>query len=177
MGLWLLPSLYGQNPAEGPAATESRSTGNPFGQLSDEDRLRDEFPARPTPFERTRIRETVDLAFEQFLQLWAEERYFELYEWGKKQSQDFLSAEEFATRMVKLDWVPNGMVEDEPFQVSFRFRTFIYVDASINFRHKTNTALKFKKRQTFLLLWEKGRWRFDLLQMLRSPFYTPFGEN
>ncbi len=163
--------------AEQEAAAEQQSEaekGEGFWQLSDKERLRDEFPARPTPFEVDKIRETVDTAFQQFIRLWGEERYFELYEWGKKQSRDFITPEEFATRMVRLDWVPVGMIEEEPFRISFRFRTFIYVDASIKFRHKTKAALQFQKRQTFLLLWEDQRWRFDLLQMLRSPFYTPF---
>ncbi|MBF0289675.1 MAG: hypothetical protein HQM14_17825 [SAR324 cluster bacterium] len=166
------------DPAAPPKAPAEEAPEKPkaegFWKLSDKERLRDEFPARPTPFEVTKIRDTVDSAFQQFIQLWAEERYFELYEWGKKQSRDFITPEEFATRMVKLDWVPVGLIEEEPFQISFRFRTFIYVEASLKFRHKTKASLQFQKRQTFLLLWENGRWSFDLLQMLRSPFYTPF---
>jgi hypothetical protein len=47
------------------------------------------------------------------------------------------------------------------------------VNATIVFRHKSNFDLQFTKQQSFLLLKEGGKWRFDLLQMIRSPFYSP----
>lgn len=166
-------SLWAQDPQQPPA--DQTNTSQTLVR-TDEEILRDEFPPRPTKYEINQIRETVDLAFRQFLQLWEEERYFELYDWGRKQSRDFISPEEFATRMVKLDWLPDSNADKPPHVVSYRFRTLIYVDATIPFRHKTDKSLKFSKRQTFLLLWEDKRWRFDLLQMLRSPFYTPFDQ-
>lgn len=144
---------------------------------SDAERLLDEIPPHPTPNELIQIRASVELAFKSFIQLWSEEQYFELYELGKKQSREFLTAEEFAVRMVRLDWVPQQLNDETPFEIFYRFRTLIYVNAIFEFRHKTNTPLKFKKKQTFLLLWEDAKWRFDLLQMLRSPFYTPFEKN
>jgi len=142
--------------------------------ISDAERLRDEIPPHPTPNEIKQIRESVDLSFKNFIQLWSEEQYFELYELGKKQSKEFITAEEFAIRMVRLDWVPQQLSDETPFDISFRYRTLIYVDAIFEFLHKTNTTLKFKKKETFLLLWEEEKWRFDLLHMLRSPYYTPF---
>ncbi|MBF0276863.1 MAG: hypothetical protein HQM13_03695 [SAR324 cluster bacterium] len=160
-----------QGAANGEPEKESSPKG--FWSLSDQELLRDELPTRPTPYEIEKIQNQVDQAFKNFLRLWAEEQYFELYKLGKQQSREYLSTEQFAVRMVQLDWVPEGLVEDQPFEISFRYRTFIYVDAGIKFRHKTKGELTFEKRQTFLLLWENGQWHFDLLQMLRSPFYTP----
>ncbi len=160
-------------PADAEAAADA-PTAPPsiLTDLSNEQRARDEFPARPTPFEIENTTEEVDRAFKNFLQLWNEERYFELYDFGKKRSRDFIVPEEFATRMVKLPWVPVGLAEENAYDIDFRFRTFIYVAATIQFRHKTNSSLEFKKRQTYLLVWEENRWRFDLLQMLRAPFYA-----
>ncbi|MGK5095149.1 hypothetical protein WDW89_24460 [Deltaproteobacteria bacterium TL4] len=129
--------------------------------------------SEPTEIEFKAIRSQVDTAFRDFIQLWREERYFELYEKGKLQSQRDLKPGEYATRMVELNWVPVKLIEDPPIEISFQFRTLIYVTATIEFGHKSNESLRFKKRQTFLLLWEKNEWRFDLLQMIRAPFYTP----
>ena len=129
--------------------------------------------AQPTPLEMKNIHVQVGQSFKEFLQLWQEERYFELYELGTKQAKRQLKTEEYATRMVELNWVPKGVVEDEPMDIAFRFRTMIYVKATIAFQHKTKGNLKFKKRQTFLLLMEEKKWRFNLLQMIRSPFYSP----
>ena len=128
---------------------------------------------QPTPMELEAIRKETRVVFRNFLQLWQEERYFELYKYGKKQSTDQITVEEFATRMVELDWVPVGLTTGKEPEISYRYRTLLYVNAAIVFRHKSIFDLQFTKQQSFLLLKESGKWRFDLLQMIRSPFYTP----
>ena len=128
---------------------------------------------QPTPTELEAILQETKFVFQSFLQLWQEERYFELYEYGKNNSRNQLSIEEFATRMVELDWVPVGLLPDKIPEVNYRYRTLLYVDAEILFRHKSYMDLQFSKKQSFLLLKEEGKWRFDLLQMIRSPFYSP----
>ena len=130
---------------------------------------------QPTPAELDAIRKDTRVVFQEFLQLWQEERYFELYKYGKKQSLEQITIEEFATRMVELDWVPVGLVSEKEAEISYRYRTLLYVNAAIIFRHKSNYDLQFTKQQSFLLLKENGKWRFDLLQMIRSPFYSPQG--
>ena len=131
------------------------------------------FARQPTPAELEAISNETKIVFQNFLQLWQEERYFELYEYGKRHSKNQLSIEEFATRMVELDWVPVGLLTDNNPEVNYRYRTLLYVNAEILFRHKSFMDLQFSKKQSFLLLKEKGKWRFDLLQMIRSPFYSP----
>ena len=128
---------------------------------------------QPTPAELEVIRKETKLVFQNFLQLWQEERYFELYEYGKRHSKNQLTIEEFATRMVELDWVPMGLLPEKIPEVNYLYRTLLYVDAAILFRHKSFMDLQFSKQQSFLLLKEEGKWRFDLLQMIRSPFYSP----
>ena len=39
---------------------------------------------QPTPSELEAIRKETKIVFQNFMQLWQEERYFELYEYGKK---------------------------------------------------------------------------------------------
>ena len=75
--------------------------------------------------------------------------------------------------MVELDWVPVGLLPEIIPEVNYRYRTLLYVDVAILFRHKSFMDLQFSKQQSFLLLKEEGKWRFDLLQMIRSPFYSP----
>ena len=128
---------------------------------------------QPTPFELEAIRKETRVVFLKYLQLWQEERYFELYKYGKKHSTDQISIEEFATRMVELDWVPVGLKNGKEPEISYRYLTLLYVNAAIVFRHKSIFDLQFTKQQSFLLLKESGKWRFDLLQMIRSPFYIP----
>ena len=128
---------------------------------------------QPTPFELEAIRKETRVVFLNYLQLWQEERYFELYKFGKKHSTDQISIEEFATRMIELDWVPAGLKTGKEPEISYRYLTLLYVNASIVFRHKSILDLQFTKQQSFLLLKEGGKWRFDLLQMIRSPFYIP----
>ena len=128
---------------------------------------------QPTPLELAAIQNETMVVFQDFLKLWQEERYFELYKYGKKQSTNQITIEEFATRMVDLNWVPVGLASKKKPKPSFRYRTLIYVNAAIVFRHKSNFDLQFTKQQAFLLLKESGKWRFDLLQMIRSPFYSP----
>tara|TARA_B100000945_G_C20201610_1_gene511731 strand:- start:73 stop:558 length:486 start_codon:yes stop_codon:yes gene_type:complete len=128
---------------------------------------------QPTPAELDAIRKETKIVFKNFLQLWQEERYFELYEFGKNHSKNQLTIEEFATRMVELDWVPVGLLSEKIPEVNYRYRTLLYVDAAILFRHKSFMDLQLSKKQSFLLIKEQGKWRFDLLQMIRSPFYSP----
>jgi hypothetical protein len=129
--------------------------------------------AQPTFLEIQYIQGQVEQSFQLFLQLWQEERYFELYDLGKESSRKMMDPEDYATRMVELDWVPIGLDKENPLQMAFQFRTMIYVIATIEFRHKSRSNIRFKKQQRFLLLWENEKWRFDLVQMIRSPFYSP----
>ena len=128
---------------------------------------------QPTPAELEAIQNETMVVFQDFLQLWQEERYFELYKYGKQQSTNQITIEEFATRMVELDWVPVGLHPRKNPKISYHYRTLLYVNAAIVFRHKSNFDLQFTKQQSFLLLKENRKWRFDLLQMIRSPFYSP----
>lgn len=131
------------------------------------------FSREPTPAELESIREETRVVFENFLQLWQEERYFELYRYGKKYSLDQITLEEFATRMVELDWVPVGLANKNKPKISYRYKTLLYVNAAIVFQHKNYLDLQFTRQQSFLLIKENGNWRFDLIQMIRSPFYSP----
>ena len=57
---------------------------------------------QPTPTELEAIRKETKIVFQNFLQLWQEERYFELYEYGKRHSRNQLTIEEF--ELAWLNW-------------------------------------------------------------------------
>ena len=71
--------------------------------------------------------------------------------------------------MVELDWVPVGLSPEKPSEISYRYRTLLYMNANIVFRHKSFYDLQFTKPKAFLLQKEEGAWKFDLIQMIRSP--------
>ena len=131
------------------------------------------FARQPTSAELEAIQKETMAVFQNFIKLWQEERYFELYKYGKRKSTNQITIEDFATRMVELDWVPVGFVEGKNPEILYHYRTLLYVNAVIVFRHKSNLNLQFAKKQSFLMLKENGKWCFDLLQMIRSPFYSP----
>ena len=109
-------------------------------------------------------------AFQRIMTLWQEEAYFELYDHGTAASKARIRREDFAERMVKLDWIPSGEINPRFLKPEFRFRTMIYIQARIPYRNKFNVGEPFTKEQTVQMLLEDGEWRIDLIQLIRSPY-------
>jgi hypothetical protein len=126
--------------------------------------------ADPNRHEQLEIEEGALRAFRQMIALWREELYFELYDEGWAASRERLSTEEFARRMVELSWVPQGELDAKFLKTDFRHRTMVYVRARLLFQNKFNPAQRFAKDYSTLLLKENGRWRIDLVQLVRSPY-------
>ena len=113
---------------------------------------------------------------QQLIQIYIKERALNLNENGAlfiDFTKNQMTIEDFATRMDELDWVPEGFDEGESPEILYHYRTLLYVSAAIVFRHKSKFDLQFAKKQSFLMLKENGKWCFDLMQMIRSPFYSP----
>lgn len=126
--------------------------------------------AEPNAFERREIGDEALEAFRRMITLWREELYFELYEEGWQTSKSRVSLEDFAQRMVKLSWVPEGGPDEKFLRADFRHRTMVYVETRLTFQHKFDPTRSFTKPYATLLLLENGRWRIDLVQLLRSPY-------
>lgn len=126
--------------------------------------------AEPNAFEQRAIEARALEGFRTILGLWKEELYFELYDMGIETSKLRLSREEFAQRMVELSWVPVGEPNPKFLKTAFRFRTMVYLSVRLRFAHKFNPETRFSKDHTFLLVWESGTWRIDLIRLIRSPF-------
>ncbi len=126
--------------------------------------------AEPNPAERKKIAEQALESFKQMVNLWREELYFDLYDFGMEATKTRISREEFAQRMVRLSWVPEGELNPRFLKTDFRFRTMVYVRVRILYRNKFKPTETFSKDQTVLLLFEGKTWRIDLIQLVRSPY-------
>ena len=126
--------------------------------------------ADPGPQEQRKIESQAVEAFRRIMGLWREEVYFELYDQGTAASKGRISREEFAQRMVQLDWLPSGEINPRFLKPEYRFRTMVYIQARIPYKNKFNSGDPFSKDQTIQLLLEDGQWRIDLIQLIRSPY-------
>jgi len=126
--------------------------------------------ADPGPQEQHKIESQAVEAFRRIMTLWREEVYFELYDQGTAASRARITREDFAQRMVQLDWLPSGEINPRFLKPEYRFRTMVYMQARIPYKNKFNAGDPFAKDQTVQLLLEDGQWRIDLIQLIRSPY-------
>ncbi len=126
--------------------------------------------AAPNAFEQRKIEAQALDAFRRMLSLWREEVYFELYDQGMDASKGRIKREDFAQRMVQLEWLPQGEPNPRFLTAEFRFRTMAYVKARVLYQNKFNPSQQFTKDQSFLLLQEGGTWRLDLVDLIRAPY-------
>ncbi len=126
--------------------------------------------ADPGVQEQRKIEAQALEAFRRIMTLWREEVYFELYDQGTVASKARITREEFAQRMVQLEWLPGGEINPRFLKPEYRFRTMVYVQARIPYRNKFNVGDPFAKDQTVQLIQEAGQWHIDLIQLIRSPY-------
>lgn len=124
----------------------------------------------PNFFEQRKIEAQALEGFRRVITLWQEEVYFELYDFGMAATKARISREDFAQRMVELSWVPRGELNAEHLKAHYRFRTVVYITVRIPYRHKFNSEERFSKDQTLVMVQEEGRWRIDLIALIRSPY-------
>jgi hypothetical protein len=128
--------------------------------------------AEPNAFEQRKIEAQALDAYRRMTNLWREEVYFELYDFGMEASKARIAREAFAQRMVQLEWLPAGELNPKYLKVDYRFRTLVYVHVRIRYRHKFDPTKEFEKDQTVLMMLENGNWRVDLIDLIRSPYVT-----
>ena len=125
--------------------------------------------ARMNKYETKVLKESISERFSQLIQMWKEELYFEMYDFGQVRSRAILSKAEFAQRMVDLQWKP-ALTEIKLETIRILYRNFVAVHCIIEFENKVNLAQKVTKRMIFPTILEKNGWKFDLLQFIRIPF-------
>ena len=149
-----------------------------------------------TPNDLKRIAFVAQRGFEHILQLWKDQRFAELYEFGTFASQVDISPEAFArymsyaTRTLQCCWLLFQHVENRVVALDT-----VYVKARVGFKNKEFLVLRGQHRflargfaeqetLTFAMRWEEGRWRIDLFRVLDlsgvalevpgSFFYRPY---
>ena len=123
----------------------------------------------PNKYELAIIEENVRSSFQTLMQIWKEELYFEMYDFGQRQTKKVLKKAEFVQRMVDLKWKP--AIEEEKIQkVHIIYRNFGAIHAIIKFQNKINSSYTIKKRVVFPIIMEKNIWKYDLTQLIRIPY-------
>ncbi len=125
--------------------------------------------AYPNKYELKVIREKIEASFVGLFQMWKEELYFEMYDHGQKKSKTIIEKSEFAQRMVELKWKPTL----KPIQIQdieIIYRNFAAIKCLIEFENKINQTQTVKKQIIFPAILENINWKFDLIQLIRSPY-------
>lgn len=120
-------------------------------------------------YEMEIITEKIEGAFTLLIDTWNEELYFEMYDFGQRNSQMKLSRGEFAQRMVELKWKPT-LTPVEIDRIDVLYRNFAVIYFWMEFENKVNLLRKIKKYMTFPIILENDDWKFDLTQLIRIPF-------
>jgi len=125
-----------------------------------------------------RIAFSAQRGFEHILQLWKDQRFAELYEFGTFASQVDLSPEAFerymsyATRTLQCCWL---MLQNVASRIVAP--DTVYVKGRVGFKNKEFLVLRGQHRfiargfaeqetLTFAVRWEEPRWRIDLFRIL-----------
>ena len=125
--------------------------------------------AYPNKYELNVIKENIEISFVSLFQMWKEELYFEMYDHGQKKSKTIIGKAEFAQRMVELKWKPTL----KPIQIQnieIIYRNFAAIKCLIEFENKINETQTVKKQIIFPTILENINWKFDLIQLIRSPY-------
>jgi hypothetical protein len=149
-----------------------------------------------TPDDLRQIAFTAQRGFEHILQLWKDQRFAELYEFGTFASQVDISPEAFArymsyaTRTLQCCWLLLQNVQSRVVTPDT-----VYVKGRVGFKNKEFLVLRGQHRfiargfaeqetLTFAMRWEEARWRIDLFRILAlsgvslevpgSPLYRPY---
>lgn len=123
----------------------------------------------PNKYELAIIEDNIRTSFNTLMQIWKEELYFEMYDFGQKQTRVTLQKGEFVQRMVDLKWKP-AIKEEKLKKVHIIYRNFAAVHAVILFQNKTNPTYTIEKIVIFPVILEKNGWKYDLTQIIRSPY-------
>ena len=124
-------------------------------------------------YETKVITEEIEEAFKLLIDTWNEELYFEMYDFGQRDSQQRLTRGEFAQRMVELKWKPTlAPIKIDRIEILYLNYAVIYFWQE--FENKVNVLEKVKKYLVFPVILENNRWKFDLTQLIRIPYEGKF---
>jgi len=126
--------------------------------------------ATPNPYEVRILHTKINGAFHLLMETWKEELYFDIYDLGTQESKTKLSREAFAQRMVDLKWKPT-ITKEEIIKIDIYYLNFASVHSKIYFESKVNPLRIIKKEIVFPTFFENNGWKFDLMLLIRTPFF------
>lgn len=119
------------------------------------------------------ITESIEESFKQLINAWNEELYFEMYDFGQRDSQQRITRSEFAQRMVELKWKPT-LEQVKIDRIDILYLNFAIIYFWQEFENKVNVLKKVKKYMAFPLNLENNVWKYDLTQLIRIPYEGSF---
>jgi len=125
--------------------------------------------ANLTSGEKRRIESAAEETLKEIIDLWKNNKFEELYEYGSRTSKVSLSKEKFVDGMRKKYWgLASSWETIRDIESDVRSSTSVYVKAKIGFKPKAGGDSKFVT-ETFTMILEGGKWRTGLSKILSSP--------
>jgi len=106
--------------------------------------------------------------FDSIINLWRDEKYEELYDYGTLSSHVRISKEAFIRGMKqkKFKLMCCGDAARE-IDVIYKSPTVVYVKAKMGYKNHLNKEAF--RHETFRLVFEEGKWKTDIMQIMKLP--------
>ncbi len=122
-----------------------------------------------TSGEKRRIESAAEETLKEIIDLWKNNKFEELYEYGSRTSKVSLSKEKFVNQMKNKYWgLASSWETIRDIESDVHSSTSAYVKAKIGFKPKAGGDSKFVT-ETFTMILESGKWRTGLSKILSSP--------
>jgi len=120
-------------------------------------------------YEKQAIRKKILKDFKELIDIWTEELYFEMYQFGTTRSKKRLKKIEFVQRLVDLHWKPSlKIIRDE--KIKILYRNFAIIEFTQEFVNKFDQTRTVEKRMIFPTILEGTTWKIDLTQLINVPY-------
>lgn len=120
-------------------------------------------------YEKQEIEKKVVKDFKELIDIWTEELYFEMYQFGTTRSRKKLKKIEFVQRLVDLHWKPSiKPLKDE--KIKILYRNFAIIEFTQEFINKFDQTRTVEKRMIFPTIMEGSTWKIDLTQLINIPY-------
>ena len=131
--------------------------------------------AQPNYYETLEIKKKILKDFKELIDIWSEELYFEMYQFGTTRSRRRIKKIEFVQRLVDLHWKPSlKPIMDE--EIKILYRNFAIIEFTQEFVNKFDQTRMVKKRMIFPTIMEGTSWKIDLTKLINIPYEGKIAE-
>jgi len=125
--------------------------------------------SRPNFYETREIKKKIVEHFNELIDIWSEELYFEMYQYGTTRSRKRLNKIEFVQRLVDLHWKPS-LKPIKDVEIKILYRNVAIIEFTQEFVNKFDQTRTVEKRMIFPTIMEGANWKFDLTQLINIPY-------